>query len=683
MNGEILAPCGDFACMEAAVRCGADAVYFGAGNFNARRNAGNFDGKAFADAIAYCRIRGVKTHITLNTLLHDDEMDEAMRVACQAAEAGADALIVQDLGLVRRIHHILPTLQLHASTQLTIHDCNGLYAAKSLGFSRVVLARELSLNEIRAICREAESVDMETEVFVHGALCMCVSGQCYLSSMIGGRSGNRGLCAQPCRLPFTSPSADNAYALSLKDMSHLAYLQTLRDAGVHSFKIEGRMKPPEYVAAAVTAAREARDLGAVSEKTARLLHAAFSRSGFTDGYLTGKRQNMSGIRTVADKALTSTVASALHTLYRAERPRIDLTAVLSCQIGKRAALTVSDGLFSVTAEGTEVRPAEGRPLEQEAAEAQLCRTGGTPYRMTSLHLDVEDGAFASVSELNRMRRTALDLLTAKRSQLHPIQLQPDPVLHSKRPHHLTGLAVRFYQTLPESLTGITRASLVHSASNEQFQRLLREIGDVSVELPRTFWGDDTALRTRLMELKALGVRRALCEHLAAVRLAEKLGFEIHGGAFLQITNSDALAAVEALGVSSAVVSFENTTQQTARLQTGLDIGLVGYGFLPLMITRCCPLRTEHGCRKGCQGGYITDRKGKRFFVRCRDGASEVLNCVPLMMSDRKQDLADVDFVMLYFTVETPDEIASVLDAWQNGCAPEGEYTRGLYYRGVQ
>ncbi len=682
MKGEILAPCGDFACMEAAVRSGADAVYFGAGNFNARRNANNFEGEAFAKAIAYCRVRGVKTHITLNTLLHDDEIDGALAVARSAAEAGADALIVQDLGLVHRIRHALPNLTLHASTQLTIHDVNGLRAAAELGFARVVLARELSLEEIRTICQEAEKRHIEIEVFVHGALCMSVSGQCYLSAMIGGRSGNRGLCAQPCRLPFSIPGG-GGYVLSLKDMSHLAYIPTLMEAGVNSFKIEGRMKPPEYVAAAVTAAREARDTGSVSEKTAHLLQSVFSRSGFTDGYLTGKRQNMFGVRTETDKTMTSTVSNSLHALYRTERMNIPLQAVLKYRIGERAALTLSDGQVSVTAEGSEVRRADGQPLERTLAEHQLCRTGGTPYQVTSLQLEADPDAFAAASELNRLRRTALDTLTHRRELVPPISYQPVPPARAARPHAMNGLTVRFCESLPESLAGITRASLLYTAPDEAFQRLLRETGSAAVELPRTLWGKDDQLRQRLQALQALGVKRALCEHLGAVQLAKELGFQLDGGMFLQLTNSNALAAAKALGLASAVVSFENTVQQSAALETDLEIGLVGYGALPLMIVRCCPLRTVQGCRKGCTGGWITDRMGKRFFVRCRDGASEIFNCVPLVMSDRQRDFQNVDFSMIYFTQETPDEMAAVLKAWKNGAVPASDYTRGLYYRGVQ
>ena len=680
MKGEILAPCGDFSCLEAAVRSGADAVYFGAGNFNARRNAGNFDGDRLGAAITYCRLRGVKTHITLNTLLQDGETDAALLVARNAAAAGADAFIVQDLGLARRLKQILPEVALHASTQLTIHDENGVKAAKRLGFSRVVLARELSLDEIRRVCKTAAAHGIEIEVFIHGALCMSMSGQCFLSALIGGRSGNRGLCAQPCRLPFSAGN-DSGYALSLKDMSHLPYIGALSEAGVGSFKIEGRMKPPEYVAAAVSAVREARDSGRVSEETNRLLRSIFSRSGFTDGYITGERQNMFGVRTDEDKTMSATVESALHALYRQEFQRIGLTASLSCRVGKAAVLTVCDGTFSTTTEGELVTAAVGSPLDRAFAERQLSRTGGTPFFFKTISLDSDANAFLPASALNRLRRSALDALMQKRQEPPTVRFGAQEQPLRSRPHTLTGLVARFSGILPDSLKDISRAYLPCYASDALFIRLLKETESVGVELPRTFFSGDETLRRRLAFLKRLGIHRALCENLGAVQLAQEMGFAADGGMFLQMTNSYALAAATGLGLSSAVVSFENTLEQTSALHSDMETGLVVYGYLPLMLVRCCPLKNSRNCRD-CRGDTITDRMGKRFFVKCRDGASEIFNCVPLVMSDRKKDLKNIDFAMLYFTGETASEIDQMKNNWINGEIPVGEYTRGLYYRGV-
>ena len=682
MKAEILAPCGDLACLEAAVRSGADAVYFGSGNFNARRNAGNFDGEKLGEAIAYCRVRGVKTHITLNTLLSDTELPAALAVAQAAASAGADALIVQDLGLVRQIRRRIPELPLHASTQMTVHDISGLRIAKRLGFSRAVLSRELSAKEIENICRVAKEIGIEIEVFAHGALCMSVSGQCYMSSIIGGRSGNRGLCAQPCRLPF-SAGGSGKYALSLKDMSHLNAINELSALGVTSFKIEGRMKTPEYVAAAVTAAREARDEGHVSEPTETLLRSVFSRSGFTNGYLTGKRTDMFGIRTETDKALTAATEKELHELYRREYQRIGVDCTLSLRTGSAASLQICDGTNTVEICGSTVSAASDRPLDQDFAERQLSRMGGTPFYLRALALETDGSAFVPPAELNNLRRQALEMLTELRQRPPEVHFAEyaDDALTAVEPT-LTDVVARFTDTLPTDLSGIRRAYLPWSADRKLFERLQNEVPEVGVELPRTYFGNSETLRKRLEELKNQGISRALCETGAAIQIAVELGLQVDCGMFSQIMNSSAVASLKDLGAETAIVSFENTVDQVAALRTELPLGIVGYGYLPLMLVRCCPLKEERSCA-GCKGGNIADRLGKQFFVKCRDGASEIFNCVPIYMGDRKRELRNVDFALLYFTREDTETIDAVLADWRNGTPPTMEHTRGLYYRGVQ
>ena len=680
MKAEILAPCGDFACMEAAVRSGADAVYFGSGNFNARRNAGNFDGEKLAEAIAYCRARGVKTHITLNTLLSDTELPSALEIAKAAASAGADALIVQDLGLARKIRRTIPQIALHASTQMTIHDANGLQVAKDLGFSRVVLSRELSLKEIEELCQVATDIGIEIEVFVHGALCMSMSGQCYLSSAIGGRSGNRGLCAQPCRLPF---SADDScgYALSLKDMSHLSAIRLLHTLGVTSFKIEGRMKTPEYVAAAVTAARQSIDEGKVDEKTEKLLRSVFSRSGFTDGYLTGKRTDMFGIRTETDKALSAVAENELHELYRNEFRRVEVDFTLTLKNGQEARLQATDGERTVEVFGGIVSIAQNKPIDHDFAFRQLSRTGGTPFVLRNLYLSADEDVFLPPAELNKMRRAALEALLAARATIPSCSFLGDTEEFSKSEHTFTDLTARFAHTLPQDLSGISRAYLPWDADDALFARLLEEIDEVGVELPRIFFGSTERIKTRLRWCKKQGITRALCESTAAAALARSFDFTVDGGIFSQVMNSASLATLEELGYTSCVVSFENTLEQIQTLQSDLKLGIVAYGYLPLMLLRCCPLKETHSC-VNCKGKYLTDRKSKKFFVKCRDGVSELFNCVPLYMGDRKRELKNIDFALLYFTRENTEEIDAVLSDWKNAVPPSYEHTRGLYYRGV-
>lgn len=336
MQIEILAPAGSVESLTAAVRCGANAVYLGTKNFNARRNADNFDGSALKSAVEYCHQRNVKVYLTANTLVADDEMSSAYNTIKTALEYGVDAFIVQDLGVAKMIRQCFPSARLHASTQCSVNTPDGVNALKELGFKRIVVPREMSLEEIKEI---REKTDVELEMFVHGALCMCVSGQCYMSAMLGGRSGNRGLCAQPCRLSF---SADNSgsFDLSLKDLSLIDKIKEIESAGIISLKIEGRMKRPEYVAAAVTACKNA-VCGNYSARDEKILKSVFSRSGFTDGYFTGKRQNMFGTRQKEDVVSAKDVLKELSHLYDNENPLVPIDLKFECREDLPAKLTAS------------------------------------------------------------------------------------------------------------------------------------------------------------------------------------------------------------------------------------------------------------------------------------------------------------------------------------------------------
>ncbi|MBQ4082316.1 MAG: U32 family peptidase [Clostridia bacterium] len=686
MNCEILAPCGSFETLEAAVRSGADAVYLGAGDFNARRNARNFDGEELERAAVFCAQHAVKLYLTLNTLLHDSELPAALALAEKANRFGVDALIVQDPGLAMLLRERCPELPLHASTQMTVHDANGVHQLARMGFCRVVPSRELSLEELRAVCQAAAEHNMETEVFVHGALCMSFSGQCYLSALLGCRSGNRGLCAQPCRLAFQAEGS-TGYDLSLKDLSYFEHVPTLMQLGVTSLKIEGRRKGPEYVAAAVTAARQARDNGTVDGQTAQALRSVFSRSGFTDGYLTAKRgSEMFGVRTEEDVALSKEVKNSLHELYRREFPRIPVSFELSCKVGEYPQLRAQAAGHSVCV--TSSRPAEAaitRPLDSDSAHEQLARCGATPYFLDDFHYIGDTNVALPVSALNALRREVLDELTKKLATVDEREwkkLPLCPATESPSQEKQT-LRVRFLEQLPQSLDGISRAYLPASAEDALFDRLLTEIGEVGVELPRFLSKDCTALLQRLQQLRERGVKFALCEHHGAAALAQRAGLRIDGGMFSHVLNSASAQALAKLDYESVVLSFENTLEEATKLSSPIAKGLVAYGYLPLMLTRNCPLKNGRSCA-GCKGGWLTDRKGIRFFVRCRDSVSELFNSRPLDPLDRRREVAVFDFLLLYFTHEDPDTIQKILNAAVQNTAwtHEQEFTRGLYYRGV-
>ena len=405
---KILAPVGGEEQLLAAVRMGADAVYFGLQNFNARRNAKNFGGDNLAETIEYCHEHYCDVNITINTLVHDDEIPAMHKAVDTAVNAGTDALIIQDLAVASYVRDKYPKVHMHASTQLAIHNSEGVKILKDYGFKQFVLARELSLDEIKKIYDETGE---DLEVFVHGAHCMSVSGNCYLSSMIGGRSGNRGLCAQPCRLDWKLNEKD--HALSLKDLSFINHLNELAEAGVKTLKIEGRMKRPEYVAEAVRQCRNAVDGGKVDLST---LQAIFSRSGFTDGYLVGKRNaDMFGYRTKDDVTAADNVLPVIAQLYEKEPQTVAVDMMLFAVEGDNSQLTVTDGTHTVTVIGDVPQIAKTLPLNEEYARRSLSKTGGTPYYLNELTLSVGDKLMLPASALNALRRDALEALKKARA----------------------------------------------------------------------------------------------------------------------------------------------------------------------------------------------------------------------------------------------------------------------------
>ncbi len=679
---EVLAPVGGEEQLIAAVRAGADAVYLGTTAFNARRSAHNFDAGALEQAVRYCHGRGVAVHVTLNTLVKDDELAPVLRELETICQAGADAVIVQDLAIARFVREQCPDLAMHASTQMTIHNAAGAKILESLGFRRIVLARELSLAEIRAV---AESTSLEIETFVHGALCMCVSGGCYLSAMLGGRSGNRGRCAQPCRLDFRSPDG-REYALSLKDMSHLSAVQDLAQAGVCSLKIEGRMKRPEYVAAAVSACRAAVD---GKDYDQDILRNVFSRSGFTDGYLTGRRTlGMFGHRTREDVEGFAKVAGKTGELVRAERRSVPVDLSLRMHAGEPVSLRVSDGTHSARSEGPEPQIARTRPTDSEAARRSLEKTGNTPFFLRSFEADIEPGLMLPASALNELRRSALDDLLKVRSAPAPRLFFAQPFCASP-PYESP--AVPVYRARCET------AKQLEALRGDDFDRLilpLRELiakpvlaekfpGKLIAELPALIFPDsEKALRKQLDQLRALGLRDVLCENIGAIQLALDAGLNPHGGHGLNILNSEALCEYERLGLRDATLSFELDLERIRRLGGVCPRGVLAYGYLPLMRFRACPMQHKEGCGS-CDGAQqLTDRRGEHFTVLCSERRYQtLLNTLPLFLNAREN--TGVDFLTLYFTCETPAEAAEAAAQFLRNERPSGRFTNGLYLREIE
>ena len=401
---EILAPCGGAESLTAAVNSGANAVYLGETAFSARRNAENFTPEQLKEAVRLCHLSGVKVHVALNTLVFDTELDKLEKTVEMIADCGVDAVIVQDFGVAKTIKKIAD-IPLHASTQMTVTSVSGAEMAKEAGFSRVVLAREMSLKEIE---RVVKSVDIETEIFVHGAICVCLSGQCYMSAMLGGRSGNRGLCAQPCRLNFTCDKRENV--LSLKDLSLIPHLKEIEKIGVASVKIEGRMKRPEYVAAAVTACRKA-----LAGETPDMenLRAVFSRSGFTDSYYNGTFEKMQGVRTKEDVTAAPKAINELKQLYKDVYKRYSVDISAEIHDGQPSECTAECSGVSVTVTGGVPQQAINKPSTAEDIAARLSKLGGTVFEPGKVSCNIDSGLILSASAVNSLRRDVIDKLSEK------------------------------------------------------------------------------------------------------------------------------------------------------------------------------------------------------------------------------------------------------------------------------
>lgn len=686
---EILAPAGNLDSLLAGIHSGADAVYFGYGELNARRNAKNFDEQSLAEASRLCKERGVKMHMTVNTMVYDREYDEVLRTLEIACKYGIDALIVQDLGVAKIVREAAPEMKMHASTQLTVHNVSGAWQAKELGFSRVVLAREMSREEILQVTTQ---VPVETEVFVHGALCMCVSGQCYMSSVIGERSGNRGLCAQPCRLPFASGrKGDSGYALSLKDLSLADRVKELMALGVDSFKIEGRMKRPEYVAAAVSQFKEA-VCGAQADMD--LMAAVFSRSGFTKGYFDAKLgQEMFGTRQKEDVLASQKVLKKLSDMASKDVPRVGVDFSFTMKENEPAVLTASDGEgHTVQAQGEIPQQAVKAPTTKELVWRSLEKTGGTFYYLYSLTCDLGEGLIYPASQLNSLRREALDKLTQLRGEIHEIpfhkpEKQPVPKHIGAQSEKLPlRAAVREIAQITErmgevcELISVPLDELLKNKNN-----LSKEIiPKISVSLPRVVFGDDEKyLSERLAECKHLGIEHLSTGNLGGVYLGRKMGFVLHGEFGLNIANAGCLAEYERLGLSDCLLSFELSLARARAVGGTLPRGLLIYGKLPLMVTRNCPIRLS-GCRD-CKGfGTLTDRKKEVFEVRCTGRRySEIFNSKPVYLADKLEEVNGIDYGLLSFTTEGAKQVDRILLRYTQTHKPMENITRGLYYRNVK
>ena len=692
---ELLAPAGSMESLRAAVQNGADAVYLGVGEFNARQSAKNFTLETLNEALKYCHIRGVQVHLTLNTLVADREMQQVRNLIRAAAQAGVDAFIVQDWGVVQLCRQIAPHVPIHGSTQMTVHSLAGVQMCAAMGMQRVVLSRELNRNEIQYICAASP---IEIEIFGHGALCMCYSGQCYLSAMIGSRSGNRGRCAQPCRQSYGYSRWENKYPLSLKDNCLVHYVGAIEEMGVTSLKLEGRMKRPEYVAAVTRVYRQAIDGAPVTPEMMQTLSDAFNRQGFTNGYYLGKvTPRMFGIR--EDVPENQEFLQAARQSYESgEAPLVDLKfrAVVTVD-GSSLTASDPDGRMCM-AQGPIPERAMNVALTGQALAARIAKTGGTPYRCAEVRTQVDPGLMLPAAAINAMRRDVLNQMTALRARReeHPVKRAKD-IPYFKGPTGLPGLtvqvSVREHLTprLLESETAMLYVPLHILAEDSKMCQALANRGRCAAVLPRIVHDDELPrVIQRLNTVRSLGIRDVLVGNIGLMIPAKEAGMRLRGDFGLNIFNSASANVCRDLKLASATVSFEMTLPQIRDLSKAVNMEMIIYGRLPLMITEQCLIKNKTG-ECACQSGVpikLTDKTGADFPVvkeadTCR---SVLLNGKKLYWLDRQNDLAKLGLwaVRMNFTTENAREVDRILEEYMVPTSFDpGACTRGLYLRGVE
>lgn len=691
---ELLAPAGSMDALRAAVQNGANAVYLGCGSFNARQSAKNFTPQTLEEALKYCHIRGVAVHLTLNTLVSDRESPQLGELIRFAARAGVDAFIVQDLGVVQLCRQIAPQVEIHGSTQMTIHSLAGVQLCAAMGMKRVVLSRELNREEIRHICANSP---IAIEVFAHGALCMCYSGQCYLSAAIGGRSGNRGRCAQPCRQSYGYTRWENRYPLSLKDNCLVHYLDELQEMGVASLKLEGRMKRPEYVAAVTAVYRQALDTHEVTQEMREALYKAFNRQGFTDGYYTNRvNSKMFGIHQ-EEKQDNSWLGDARQTYETGEHPLVPVRFLAKVTVdGSSVSVRDPEGR-TCTAEGPRPERAVNLSLTDEMLTQRVIKTGGTPYYCAGIQTQVDPGLIISASAINTMRRDALNQLTALRARREERTIRkPKPVPAFKGPKGLPGLTVQvasreqLTKQLLKSETAMLYVPVSILRDDPRLCQALLQRGKLTAVLPRVVHdGELPALADTLRKLMELGLRDVLVGNLGLLIPMRELGLRIRGDFGLNIFNSVSMNVMRSLELASVTASFEMTLPQIRDMSKAVDTELIAYGRLPLMITEHCLIRNRTGeCSCGQGAVKLVDKTGADFPV-IRDGdtcRSVLLNGRKLSWLDRQDDLAKLGLwaIRLSFTTENSREVDRVLEDYLNPAPFDpGSCTRGLYLRGVE
>lgn len=674
---ELLAPAGSMDSLRAAIAGGADAVYFGGGDFNARINAKNFTNEEIKQAIDLLHSCGRRAYITLNTLVHGRELEDYLRFAEFVHKSGADALIVADIGGAEAIHRHLPDLELHASTQMSGHNLAQAELLSKLGFSRMVVARETPREDIEYLVKNSP---IEIEMFTHGALCVCHSGQCLFSSLVGGRSGNRGACAQPCRLPYRDADSGESYPLSLKDLTLAHKLDELCACGVHSLKIEGRMKSPEYVFGVVRAFRTLLDEGrSATEAELADLAKIFSRGGFTDAYYERRiDSSMLGIRSDEQKLLSRLALTSSERLDEIKPQKLAVSMSARLKLGKPAELTLACADRSVTAYGAVPETATNAPLSAENIKKNLTKLGATRFELDEYTCEADENIILPVSALNSLRReacTMLDLALSEANDQHERVGFEKYIPRAPKNEKIKHTSARFYS-----------AAQITEGAREYFDTIYLPlekydtIADGVILPPVIFDSERARVEKMLAAARDKGAKCALVGNLGALELVKKYGFEIHGDFRFNVYNSETVAALENLGVSPIILSPELTLPQI-RDAMGNTAAIV-YGRIPLMLLEKC-VNSEISTCKSCtqNGAILTDRRGIGFpTLREWEHRNTVYNSAPTYMADKQAELDRAGILNRHFifSTETAAEVDQTIHLYRTcSPAPDGEKIRRI------
>ncbi len=699
-NMDILSPAGSMQALIAALKSGADCVYFGGESFNAREAAKNFSDEELKDAIELCHLYGAKAYVTVNTLASDRELEAIAPFIENLCKLNVDAVIVQDLGLAKLIKEWAPQLKMIASTQCAFNSKRAVESAAKLGFWATVVGRELSLSDIEYICKNSP---IDIEAFAHGAMCFSMSGQCYMSALLGRRSANRGRCAGPCRLPYSVNGGKSRHMLSLKDMCTLNEVSDLARAGVKTVKIEGRLKRPEYVSSVTSAYKKALKTGLKAPKSdIEFLSSIFSRQGFTKDYLMGESgRDMFGMR---DETYTDRAKRALN----AEKARIDEIPLLEknrqdtpvnfeifIERDKPTKLIAKAGEVVATAVGATPEIARNRAVSFEDVEKALSKLGDTRFYLGEISASIGEGLMIAQSALNALRRDVTELLDS----LYKDEDKSIAFSLTKRcPEHVKAKKTELYGTfthvgqIPENASNLSRIFIgieEFSQRQNEIKALVGEGLKIGVILPKIFFDkEEKVLTPMLKQAKEIGACCGLVYNVAGISLAKEYFDEVIGDVGLNVYNSYSIEALKELGADMLTLSQELSYAKIADLKMSVPCGILAYGRQPLMLSQNCLYKNEFTCNSKCKlPATLTDRQGEDFIVMrdapfCRN---TVLNAKTLYVADKKEEYENLplSFLTLSFTTEDKIEAAKVIDAYMGfESAKPADFTRGLYTRGV-